>query len=322
MSFWARVTATLRRWFGREPAPAFYLDGHAGLLPRRAYRLYVPKGASRWRRMPAIVLLHGCKQTPDDIVKGTRFEALADRMGTYLLLPRQSEVANPYRCWNWFDGATASGHGEAAVVMKMMHKALRWRRKDKTRTAAVGISAGGALASILGIHHGDDIRAVASVAGIAAGAVASPLTALTVMKRGPETDVAQVGRLAYDVADGQARHVPLLAIHGRHDDVVTPRHALSVARQFLARNGVEVPDGSDTSLPDPDHARQESPVRGRGFQVREWERDGTLAVRLVEIDDLGHAWSGGDGRFAFHEAGGPDATAMIGAFLEQVWPAQ
>jgi len=139
---------------------------------------------------------------------------------------------------------------------------------------------------------------------------------------GPETDVAQVGRLAYDVADGQARHVPLLAIHGRHDDVVTPRHALSMARQFLARNGVEVPDGSDTSLPDPDHARQESPVRGRGFQVREWERDGTLAVRLVEIDDLGHAWSGGDGRFAFHEAGGPDATAMIGAFLEQVWPAQ
>jgi hypothetical protein len=155
MSFWARVAATLRRWFGREPAPAFYVDGHAGLLPARGYRLYVPKGASRWRRMPAIVLLHGCKQTPDDIVKGTRFEALADRMGAYVLLPKQSQSANPYGCWNWFDGATASGRGEAAIVASMMHKALRWRRTDDGAHGGGGLSRGGALAAILGVHHGD-----------------------------------------------------------------------------------------------------------------------------------------------------------------------
>ena len=138
----------------------------------------------------------------------------------------------------------------------------------------------------------------------------SALTALSVMKRGPETDVARTGR---EAPEGR---VPLLAIQGASDDVVNPRHASTIARQYLARNGWDVPAGSEILLPDPDHARHESPVRGHGFRVREWEQDGELVVRLVEIDELGHAWSGGDGRVAFHEAGGPDATAMMEAYRQ------
>jgi poly(3-hydroxybutyrate) depolymerase len=111
----------------------------------------------------------------------------------------------------------------------------------------------------------------------------------------------------------------MMVVHGRHDDVVALRHAAALARQYLARNGLDVPGGPDTALPDPDHVRHEVPVRGKSFHLREWERDGRLAVRLVEVDDLGHAWSGGDGRFAFHEAGGPDVTAMIEAFLADAW---
>ena len=330
MSFWSRVTAALRRWFAREPAPGRYVEGRSAawngwlatnptVLPRRDWRLYVPKGASRFRKLPTIVLLHGCKQTPDEIMRGTRFEALADKLGAYVLQPVQSEQANPYRCWNWFDPATASGKGEAAIVRAMMHKALRWRRTDDDRTAAIGMSAGAALAAILGVHHGDAVHAVVSVAGIASGATATPLTALTVMKRGPETDVALTGRVAHEEAEVVARRVPLLAVHGRHDDVVAPRHASSLARQYLARNGIDVPAGSDSALPDPDHVRHESPVRGRGFHLREWQADEQLVVRLVEVDDLGHAWSGGDGRIAFHEAGGPDVTGMIGTFLGEAW---
>ena len=140
------------------------------------------------------------------------------------------------------------------------------------------------------------------------------------MKRGPETDVAAIGREAYDAAGADASRVPLLAIHGRHDDVVAARHAAALARQFLARNGFDVPAGADSSLPDPDHARHEVPVRGHGFHVRDWEADGRLVVRMVEIDDLGHAWSGGDARLAFNDAAGPGATAMIEAFLEAAWP--
>ncbi|CAG0962787.1 hypothetical protein BURK1_00802 [Burkholderiales bacterium] len=330
MGVWTRIKETLARWFRLESSPGRYVAGAAfawrGWLstnptvwPRRKYLLYVPKGASRFRAMPLIVLLHGCKQTPEDIARGTRVAALADRLGSYVLLPRQKASANPYGCWNWFDEATARGRGEAEIVAAMMRKATRWRRTDARRTAAMGMSAGAALAAILGVRHGDRIRAVVSVAGIACGAAASPFAALTVMKRGPETDVAAIGRDAIRAEGDGSRRTPLLAIHGRADDVVASRNAAALVRQFLARNGADVPGGSESTLPDPDHARHESPLRGHGFRVREWEADGELLARLVEVDDLGHAWSGGDATLPFHDRAGPDATALAGAFLEIVW---
>ena len=33
-----------------------------------------------------------------------------------VLLPRQTQRANPWGCWNWFDAATARGWGETAIV--------------------------------------------------------------------------------------------------------------------------------------------------------------------------------------------------------------
>ena len=80
-----------------------------------------------------------------------------------------------------------------------------------------------------------------------------------------------------------------------------------------------MPKGSESTLPDPDHARRESPIRGHGFALREWQCGDALAARLVEIDDVGHAWSGGDASLPFNDAAGPDATAMAGAFLDLVW---
>ena len=331
MNLWPRIKQTLARWFGGgAPAPGHYVGGAAfawrGWLasspwvwPRRKWRMYVPAGASRFRAMPLVVLLHGCRQSPEDIAKGTRIEALADRLGAYVLMLRQHERANPYCCWNWFDPATIAGRGEAAIVLAAMRKAMRWRSLDASRTAAIGMSAGAALATILGVRHADRVRAVVSVAGLPCGAASQPIMALTVMKRGPDIDVGKLGLAAYDAAPPDGKRVALLAIHGRADDVVAARNSGAVVRQFLARNEIDVPKGSESSLPEPDHARRENPLLGHPFQVRDWEKDGSLVARLVEIDGLGHAWSGGDASLPFNVAGAPDATAMAGAFLGQVW---
>ena len=330
MGFASGIRATLARWFGGGgPTPARTLAGAAfawrGWLstawvwPRRRYRFHIPAGASRFRAMPLIVLLHGCRQSADEIARGTRIEALADRLGAYVLMPEQSERANPYRCWNWFDPVTAAGRGEAAIVLAAMTKAMRWRSLDAARTAAIGMSAGAALATVMGVQHADRLRTVVSVAGLACGAASQPIMALTVMKRGPDVDVAKLGLAAYDAATADGKRVSLLAIHGRADDVVAPRNSGAIVRQFLARNEIDVPRGSESSLPEPDHVREEHPLRGNAFRLREWERDGRLAARLVEIDGLGHAWSGGDASLPFHDAAAPDATTMAGDFLERVW---
>jgi len=113
-SLWSRIKARVAGWFGR-PAPfgrwvtggAFSIHGAVGtqpfVVPRRRFRLYVPRGWARGTPAPLVALIHGCQQTAEEFAQGTRIEALADRIGALVLMPRQKRTANPYRCWNWFD---------------------------------------------------------------------------------------------------------------------------------------------------------------------------------------------------------------------------
>jgi poly(hydroxyalkanoate) depolymerase family esterase len=323
--FLATARAWLSRLFRREPAPGRWTDGAAfsyhgwigfrpWLWPRRHYRLYLPRGHGRFRRAPLIVLLHGCHQTPDDFAEGTRIATLADALGALVLMPAQSDAANPYRCWNWFDARTAAGKGEAAIVAKMIGKVSRRHRIDRARVLVAGLSAGGALAATLGLHHRQRVRAVLTHSGLASGAAASAFTALTVMRRGPETDIAELAREAVR-ATAPGSIVPLLAVQGMADDLVAPRHACALARQYLAANGVDVPAGAVTTLPAADRDVRDTTALPYVTRTREWRRDGRTLVRLVEIESLGHGWSGGVGAPPFYDARGPDATALAGEWL-------
>ena len=314
----------LRRLFRREPAPGRWIEGstfalsglvglHPFIVPRRAFRLYVPRGYRRRVQAPLLVLLHGCNQSAVDFAQGTRIAAWADAGGALVLMPQQAERANPYGCWNWFDGRTIAGSGEAAIVARMIEKiAGRWRA-DRRRVVVCGMSAGAALAAILGVRYPDLVRGVATHSGVACGATASPYTALTVMKRGPETDVAALATRARGARD---LRVPLLVVHGALDDVVAPRHAQALARQYLALNGIEVPAGIDSALPPAFVDTHDAARPPHVTRMREWHRNGAPVVRLVEVESLGHGWSGGDPSLAGNEPNGPDATAMVGAWLE------
>ena len=289
------------------------------LWPRREYRLYVPRGFSRLRRAPLYVFCHGCQQTPEEFAQGARVEAHADAAGALVLMPRQKNTANAYGCWNWFDRATAKGRGEGAIVAAMIRSVRRWYRADPQRIVVVGMSAGGALAAVLGLRAAGLVRAVVVHSGIACGAAASAFTAIGVMRRGPETDVEAIGSCAR--ADPPQR-VPLLAIHGESDSVVNIRNAVALVRQYLrfaAHPAVAAGLVPSAALPLAD-AEQRDVVNGRLTTTREWRIDGRLVVRYVAITALGHAWSGGDDALEWNDAQGPDASALAMQFAADALP--
>src|SRR6187551_392313 len=200
---WLRVRAFVARLFRREVAPGHFEAGHAsslrGLLttaplvaPSRDYLVYVPRGHSRLRRAPLVVLCHGCRETPEDIAALTRITERADREGWLVLLPRQLEGANAFGCWNWFDPNTSRGNGEAAIVAAQIVAVRRQYRARRERVWVVGLSAGAALAAVLGLRHSRLVRGVMTHSGLACAAASSPATALAVMAHGPDNDVARV----------------------------------------------------------------------------------------------------------------------------------
>ena len=49
---------------------------------------------------------------------------------------------------------------------------------------------------------------------------------------------------------------------------------------------------------------------------------GRTVATLCEIEKLGHAWSGGDAKYAYGDADGPDASRLVWAFSSRQFAAR
>ncbi len=326
---WSRAKELVTRLFHREPTPGRFETGSTfswrGVVgnapfvwPSRDYLVYVPKGRSVWKRAPLLVLCHGCKQTPEEFAQGTRVVEFADRRGCVVLLPRQKDDANPWHCWNWFDRRTMSGGGEAAIVAAQIRTVRRKYRIDGKRVLVAGMSAGGALAAVIGVRFPGTVTAVAVHSGLACGAATSALAAIAVMQRGPDRDVKGIGAAVRAVTPSKYLPIPLLAMHGDADNVVAPANAVALVRQYLKLNGHPEPATPEptSGLPAPYAEQRTTLAGGRVEHVREWRVGKRIVARYVEVSGLGHAWSGGDAALPYNDAALPDATALLGDFFE------
>jgi poly(hydroxyalkanoate) depolymerase family esterase len=286
---------------GRFEAPHRRLVSRL-LLTFRAYRLYLPAAATRRDRLPLLVMLHGCKQDAEVFAEGTRMNEIAERNHFIVVYPEQSRTANAYGCWNWFHPAAQRGAGDAGAVARIVRRVTKRYPVDATRVYVAGMSAGGALAAVLAHSHGDLFAACAVHSGLRHGAATSAATAMSAMRNGapdPRPETAYPGPF-----------VPTLVIHGDHDTTVDPVNAGQIIEQarLAAANGA------------PARALLESTRRvasaSRPYEQRDYVRDGKVVLRLIAVEDLDHAWSGGDGRHPFNDPEGPDASRLIWDFVK------
>lgn len=327
-----RLAGWLRRLvlpFRRRIEPGRYEAGSAAtrrgrLLtaplasPEREYLVYVPRGWSRRRRASLVVLCHGCRQTPEDFAALTRIAEHADREGWLVLLPRQTPRANAFECWNWFDPNTSAGEGECAIVAAQIVDVRRRYRARRERVVIAGLSSGGALAAAMGLRHPRLVRGVFVHSGLACGAASTPASALVAMQHGPGGDVAGIGELARAAQRADPPlPVSLLVVHGDRDDVVAPVNGLALVRQYLRFNAHPAGAAGDPSragLPPGDASTFEDSRDRYPRRSEAWNGDAAAAVRHVTVEGLGHAWSGGDGRYACADPRGPDATDLFARF--------
>jgi poly(hydroxyalkanoate) depolymerase family esterase len=274
----------------------------------RRYKLYVPNGYDAGRPAPLVVMLHGCTQDPDDFARGTRMNEVAQRAGALVVYPEQPATANPLRCWRWFDRAQQTVDGEeTAAIAGIVREVMRTYTIDARRVHVAGVSAGGAMALIVAATHPKLFASVASHSGAPIGVVATAEEGWAAMRTGTADSVDLVARWRA-VAAEPAAGVPLLVIHGAADNVVSVRNGRQSAEQWAHALGLTA---SRTGTP-PD-----VPSNGkREMSVVDYGPLGTApAVRLVVIEGLGHAWSGGSKAGTFTDEVGPAASELVMQFF-------
>lgn len=281
----------------RRPAPASFISGDfTSPQGRIAYRLYTPAGSAR-RRVPLIVMLHGCSQSASDFAIGTGMNRLADELGFAVLYPEQSRKANPARCWNWHRRENQSrGSGEPAMLAALTRHVITLVRANASRIYIAGLSAGGSAAAIIAAAYPDLFVAAGVHSGVAHGQIRSLGMAIAAMRG--ENRPSHAGK-------GKAP-LPMIVFHGDQDRVVHPSNAGEFLRNLeRSRSGpLLLRSFSGTS------------ASGRPFTRKVYATiKGEALLEDWTVHGSGHGWSGGHAGGSFTDPSGPDASREMARFF-------
>jgi poly(hydroxyalkanoate) depolymerase family esterase len=272
----------------------------------RDYLVYAP-AEYRLRPSPLILMLHGCTQDAADFARGTRMHQRAAAEGYVVVYPTQSRGGNSGGCWNWFrPGDQQRDKGEPAFLAALVSEMTQRFNCDPGRRYVAGLSAGGAMAIVLGRTYPDVFRAVGAHSGLAYGAARDVPSALSAMRSGAArrfSDCEGIRKLVF---------VPTIVFHGDQDrtvDVSNANQIIEDATQAWASSRANA-EGR------PDAATTESVARAPGYtNTSIHDASGKTLLESWVVHGGGHAWFGGDAAASYTNPTGPDATAEMLRFF-------
>jgi feruloyl esterase len=198
---------------------------------------------------PLVVVLHGCTQTAAGYDHGAGWSTLADRFGFALLMPEQQRSNNPNGCFNWFQsGDIERGHGEALSIREMVESMVVDHGIDRRRVFITGLSAGGAMTSVMLACYPDIFAAGAIIAGLPYGAATNAQQAFAAMFQSPTRPAREWGDLVREASGQHDGPWPRVSVwHGSVDKTVIPSNAREILKQWTNVHGLPTaPSRTDT----------------------------------------------------------------------------
>jgi poly(hydroxyalkanoate) depolymerase family esterase len=282
-------------------APAPLHDGsfeeHEFSCPagKRSYKLFVPPGY-KGQKLPLVVMLHGCTQSPDDFAAGTRMNELGAEQNFLVAYPAQSRRANISKCWNWFNQADQHRDaGEPALIAGITKQIMEHYEVEPGAVCIAGLSAGGAAAAVMGAAYPELYAAIGVHSGLACGAAQNLGAAAAAMRSGAAANPPPNPTL-----------VPTIVFHGDADSTVSPINAEQILSQAAAGTPLT---RTTTKAQTPDGAAYTRTL----FK----DPEGDTMLEAWILHGAGHAWSGGSKAGSYTDPHGPDASAEMVRFFKE-----
>ena len=224
-----------------------------------------------------VVVLHGCGQTAAGYDHGAGWSSLADRYGFALLMPQQQPSNNQNTCFNWFlPEDTQRGRGEAASIKQMIDTMAQETGIDPRRIFVTGLSAGGAMTSVMLACYPDVFSAGAIVAGLPFGSASNLQQALQSMYQSPPRLPQEWGDAVRAAGPRVDVKWPRVSVwHGAADRTVIPSNAREILKQWADVHNL------------PQSPTKQTMIDGHPRQV--WVNDrGEEVIEFYNIAGMGH----------------------------------
>ena len=254
-----------------------------------SYFTFTPAGLAPGS--PLVIGLHGCYQLAGGLAMETGLNRLAEKYGFSVLYPEQTYFANAMKCWNWYsaENQVRDGHGELQAIVKMIDEVPN---VDRSRVYAMGMSAGGVMASNLATCYPDVFAGV----GIHSGLPFKSNLLGTTERR---------VRAGLKCSGNKLKPVAVSIFHGTEDPFVPYSNSADLADFFVQYNRAA---GADV---------RETPTVTLGNAGYSYQQEDYGMVQRILVDKLGHMWSGADMRTLFSDTEGPSATETMWLFLNK-----
>lgn len=244
---------------------------------------------------PPVVILHGCTQNAELYDRGSGWSQLAARDGFALLYPEQTRANNSNLCFNWFQPSDARrGQGETRSISQMIAAMVDRHQLDPARVFITGLSAGGAMTSVMLATYPELFAGGAVIAGLPFGCARSLGEALGQM-RGSDSAMRRIlERRARAAADHSGRMPSLSVWHGTSDSIVDPSNAGALIDQWRDLYGM----GGATGMVEP---------VGRHRREVWSDASGRAMIERYDIRGMGHGVP--------LASGGPDPVGAPGPHM-------
>ncbi len=223
-----------------------------------------------------VVVLHGCGQSAAAYDLGAGWSTLAKHYGFALLMPQQQPFNNANGCFNWFNREdTARDSGEACSIRQMIARAVDDIGIDRERIFVTGLSAGGAMTSVMLATYPEIFAGGAVIAGLPFGVASNMREALSGMFQSPAHPASELGDLVRNASNHKGPWPKLSVWHGSADRTVNPANANEIVKQWLDVHQL------------PPAPMSEGSVNGHPRQVW-WNAEGETIIESYTITDMAH----------------------------------